>query len=284
MQIAIVDCETTGLDQHDQPISIAVVLSNVDDRGFGEISDIWYGEQYPSVPISEGAFSVHGRTKESLLGKSFDFDGLTNALSSAQLIIAHNAEFDARMITKIYPEAQKLPWFCSYRQWPFEKMPNKRLDTLCDHFQIDKPFKHDAISDAKCLHTVLVRHSGKTTRSKTYLHRLIQNDAWIPPTKESPSGQEPAKPAVKIHSFDREEMKQLLTGSKIPLEASPNSDRLVAYRKKIFSAPVPILSILKSDNPHIAEKVKAGFTIFLSVTINDGRTMELSFQAEEPVV
>lgn len=284
MQIAIVDCETTGLDQHDQPISIAVVLSRIDERGFGDISDIWYGEQYPNVPISDGAFAVHGRTKESLLGKAFDFDGLTKALSSVQLIIAHNADFDSRMITKIYPEINKFPWFCSYRQWPFGQLPNKRLDTLCDHFSIEKPLKHDAISDAKCLHAVLTRHSGKTTRSKTYLHRLIKNDAWISPARESLPDSSWAKPAVIIHSFDKEEMKQLSTGSKIPLEGNPSSDRLVAYRKKLLSADIPILSILKSQNPHVAEKAKAGKTIYLLVTENNGRSMELSFQADDPVV
>lgn len=284
MQIAIVDCETTGLDQHDQPISIAVILSQIDHRGFGDISNIWYGEQYPTVPISEGAFAVHGRTRDSLHSKSFDFDSLTEALSSAQLIIAHNADFDSRMIAKVYPAIQSLSWFCSYRQWPFERLQNKRLDTLCDHFQVKKPLIHDAISDATCLHTILVRHCGKTTRSKTYLHRLIQNGEWISPSRESTADLAPAQPTVKIHSFDMEEMKKFPTGSKIPLEASPDPDRLVAYRKQAFFGRIPILTVLKSENSHVATKVDAGHTIYVLVTTNDGRFMDLSFQAEEPVV
>ena len=284
MQIAMIDCETTGLEQQDQPISIAIVICEIDTLGFGEITDIWYGEQHPVVPISDGAFSVHGRTRESLYGKQFDFSGLPNALRSVQLVIAHNADFDARMIAKAYPEIRTFPWYCSYKQWPFEEMHNKRLDTICDHFKIDKPLKHDAISDAKRLHLALMQRQGKTARSKTYLHRLIQRSAWIEPINEFSPGSNTDKRTVRINQFTGSELKELSAGSKMKLEGSVHSDRLTAYRKKGIFQKIPVLSILKSENPHIAEKIDSGCAVYLLITENDGRSVDVTFHAEEPAV
>jgi len=282
-RVAIVDCETTGLDSHDLPISIAVLLTTLDESGFGEIEDVWYGEQYPPVRISDGAFAVHGRTRESLVGKAFDFSDLTTALKSVRLVVAHNADFDARMISKVFPEIKRLHWHCSYRQWPFGKMPNQRLDTVCDYLEIEKPFKHDAMSDARRLYLALMQRQSETG-GNTYLHRLLQNAAWISPQHERIHEEKSEAQAVRIHEFSREEMKFLPVGTKIKLEASPSSNSLVAYRIKDFSRRVPILSILKSENPHIAEKVGLGRLIFFVVTANDGARVDISFQAEEPAV
>lgn len=280
MQVAIADCETTGLGPNDQPISIAVVLTDIDHRGHGIISDSWYGEQYPSVPISVGAFAVHGRTRESLAGKAFNFESLTEQLASVDLIVAHNAEFDARMIAKVYPEIQNLPWFCSYKQWPFGRLPNKRLDTLCEYFKIEKPTIHDAISDATCLYKVLIMRQGKTDRSKTYLHRLIQKSAWIAPVSETPAAPTQASSVVKVHDFDREAMQQLHVGTRIPLESNPQSDVLTAFERRHLLSKAPVLSVLKSENPQVAEKLEAGATVYVVVVGNDGRHVELDFRSE----
>lgn len=283
-RIAIVDCETTGLESHDLPISIAVLLTTLDEFGFGEIEHVWYGEQYPSVRISEGAFSVHGRTRESLFGKAFDFSELTKALQSVSFVVAHNADFDAKMISKVFPEIRRFPWLCSYKQWPFGKMPNQRLDTICDYLEIEKPFKHDAMSDAKRLYLALMQRHCKTSRGNTYLYRLLENGAWIKPPHESMHEGDNEARAVQVHDFSREEMKDLPVGTKIRLEGSPSSNSLVAYRTKDFSQRVPVLSILRSDNPHISEKLDLGRSIFFVVTANDGTRVDISFQAEEPAV
>lgn len=281
MRVAVVDCETTGLDSNGEPISIAAVLSTLDQRGFGEISDVWYGEQFPSVPISDGAFRVHGRTKQSLAGKSFDLDGLSKTLRSADVVVAHNAEFDYRMVGKAYPAIRQFPWFCSYRQWPFGNLPNKRLDTLCAHFGITKPSRHDALSDAKCLHAVLVRHRGKTERSRTFLGLLLRNPPWIAPSAASESEHHQEAAAINIYDFDRDKIVELAVGAKLYLEQGADSDRLVAYKRGLFARKRPIVSVLKSANPQIAAKFSAGFRIYLQVKKNDGRSMEFDVRATD---
>lgn len=284
MKVAMVDCETTGLGSLDEPISIAAVLSEVDKSGYGGISAVWYGEQCPTVPISDGAFFVHGRTKQSLVGKLFDFCGLSEALQSVDAIIAHNAEFDHRMIYKIYPAINSFPWFCSYKQWPFSSLINKRLDTLCEHFHISKPVKHDALSDAKCLYAVLMQRSGKTVSSNTYLHTLLKNSAWITPSRKSSHVHVEAEPVVVIDNFDASEITKFTVGEKIYLEQGLESDSLVSYLNSSITERKPIVCILKSRNPRVAEKIELGSKVYLLVTKNDGRSMEFNVRAESNAV
>lgn len=175
IKVAIVDCETTGLNEDDEPISIGIVVAEVDDQKGLLVGNVleWEGEQEPSVPISEGAYKVHGKTVESLKGKKFDLDAINNLLSSVDFLIAHNANFDARMLKKIYKKAAKAKWRCSYRQWVWPGMKNCKLDTVCEYFEIHRPETHRALDDARALFNALSRHSGKTERSMTYLKKLI---------------------------------------------------------------------------------------------------------------
>ena len=284
MKVAIVDCETTGLGSLDEPISIAAILSEIDESGYGDVSAVWYGEQYPTVPISNGAFAVHGRTKQSLVGKMFDLGGLSEVLEPVDAVIAHNAEFDYRMICKVYPEIKANPWFCSYKQWPFGRLQNKRLDTLCENFHISKPVKHDALSDAKCLYTVLMQRRGKTLRSRTYLHTLLKGGAWIAPSTRSLPGNVEVEPVVVIDSFDGDEIKKFAVSEKIYLEQGSEPDSLVSYSNRSITERKPIVCILKSRNTHVAEKAASGFKVYLLVTKNDGRSMEFNVRAESNAV
>lgn len=280
MKVAIVDCETTGLGLLDEPISIAAIFSEVDKSGYGGISTVWYGEQCPTIPISDGAFFVHGRTKQSLVGKLFDFGGLSEALQSVDAVIAHNAEFDHRMICKVYPAINSFPWFCSYKQWPFGSLINKQLGTLCERFHISKPVKHDALSDAKCLYAALMQRSGEDMSNNTYLHTLLKNSAWITPLKKSSHIYVEAEPVVAIDSFDASEITKFAVGEKIYLEQGAESDRLVSYSNGSITERKPIVCILKSRNPRVAEKIELGSKVYLLVTKNDGRRMEFNVRAE----
>lgn len=178
MRIGFVDCETTGISTEDVPITIGVVVVEVDDKGHGEPVDRWYGEQHPEVPIHPRAQRVHGRSRESLLGKSFDVAGLRAILESAEVLIAHNAAYDVRMIAKVVPSIRGYSWRCSYRQWVWPQLANKKLDTACEHFMIQRKPLHDSMDDAEVLWRVLSFRTGKTDRSSTYLKRLVSKPAF----------------------------------------------------------------------------------------------------------
>lgn len=180
--VGFIDCETTGIGERDEPISIGIVAVTVDAKGFGEPFAEWYGEQYPSVPIHPMAQRVHGRSRESLEGLVFDLAGLRVVLDQVDVLVAHNAKFDARMICKIEPTVLLRQWRCSYRQWPWGRMQDKKLDTVCSHFGVERPAVHGAMADAKALMEVALWRTGKTERSRTYLHKLLEKeDFYVKP-------------------------------------------------------------------------------------------------------
>ena len=177
-RVAIVDCETTGLFEQDEPIAIAVIVVDVDSKGNATPVATWSGKQYPKVDIHPMAAKVHGLTKASLKGLSFDLMAFEAAIAGVSCYVAHNAAFDARMIGKAAPKIINAEWRCSYRQWAWPPLGNSKLDTVCAHFGIERPNTHDAMSDAEALLQALMRKSGKTDRSMTYLGKLLAKDAY----------------------------------------------------------------------------------------------------------
>lgn len=180
--VALVDCEGTGLSATDEPIAIGIILGEVGDAGQWAELDCWSGYQEPSVPINPMAQRVHGLKLQDLKGKRFDLEKLGVMLTKADVLIAHNANFDARMLARVIPVVTKKGWRCSYRQWPWPKMERKRLDDVCSHFGIERPEQHDALADARALLDALNRRTGKTERSMTYMQRLLRKTPYVPNT------------------------------------------------------------------------------------------------------
>ena len=177
-RVAIVDCETTGLFEQDEPIAIAAIVVDVDAKGNATRVASWSGKQYPKVDIHPKAAKVHGMTKASLTGLSFDLMAFEATLAGVSCYVAHNAAFDARMIGKAAPKVVNAEWRCSYRQWAWPALANKKLDTVCAHLGIDRPNTHDAMKDAEALLQALLQKSGKTDRSMTYLGKLLAKEAF----------------------------------------------------------------------------------------------------------
>lgn len=104
MIVGVLDCETTGITQKDEIITLALIYGEVDAKGHFLSTTEWYGERCPNVEMSRGAYRIHGRTIESLQGKSLDVDDLRNIISGIEVLIAHNSRFDARMLAQLLPE------------------------------------------------------------------------------------------------------------------------------------------------------------------------------------
>lgn len=184
--VAIVDCETTGVGASDEPIAIGVIVVALDARGAVEEEvGVFHGFREPSVPIHPQAQKVHGISAESLKGKQIDVTHLRGLLDKADVLIAHNAPFDARMLAQVV--AIDKPWRCSYRQFPWPPMGNKKLDTVCEEYQIERPGQHDALQDARALLACLTQRTGKTDRSRTYMHKLLGRQEFdVTPTPRRP--------------------------------------------------------------------------------------------------
>lgn len=184
--VAIVDTETTGLAEHDEPISIAVILVEVELSKGHVLREVgtFHGLREPKVRIDPRAQAVHGMTAEQLAGKRLDVRALCELLNAADVLVAHNAKFDRRMLAKVLPYTTSCEWACSIHslshEWAKLTEGERSLDAICSRLGVPRQEPHDAMADARALLSVLKLHAGKTARSSTLFGRLL-GSAWAPP-------------------------------------------------------------------------------------------------------
>lgn len=113
--IAILDTETTGLDSaNDVIIELAIMLCFVGEDGgvvghFGPFS--WLED--PERELDPRITLVTGLAAHHLQGQTIDDEFARGLLDRADLIVAHNAKFDAAFIERRYPDLAGKAWACS---------------------------------------------------------------------------------------------------------------------------------------------------------------------------
>lgn len=115
IRIAIVDCETTGLNPAaDSIIELAVMIVIVDANGHvvGHDEPVSWLEQ-PMFDLDPQITRVTGITDEMLKGQHIDRDAALTMLLSAELLIAHHVVFDLAFTEKSLPEIKGSAWACS---------------------------------------------------------------------------------------------------------------------------------------------------------------------------
>ena len=169
MREIVFDTETTGLDpyQGDRLVEIGCVeLIN----GF-PTGQSFHRYLNPERDVPEGAFKVHGLSREFLMDKPVfaevcdDFLGFVGDAP----LIAHNAMFDLGFINAELERCKKaaIPrerlvdtLMLARRRYPGG---GNKLDDLCGRFSIDlsRRTKHGALLDAELLAEVYVELTGK---------------------------------------------------------------------------------------------------------------------------
>lgn len=116
-RIAVLDCETTGLDPvAHSVIELAVMIVIVDAAGkvVGHEAPVSWFEQ-PEVDLEPEIVRITGITNEMLAGQHIDREAVMDLLSGVECIVAHNAVFDRGMVEKLLPELKDRVWACSCR-------------------------------------------------------------------------------------------------------------------------------------------------------------------------
>jgi DNA polymerase-3 subunit epsilon len=197
-----VDTETTGLqpDEHEL-IELALILFEF-DRASGEIfriTDEYVGQRCPNRSIPQAATRVHGITRRDLKGRQMDGPRVESILQRAELIVAHNAEFDRAFIERLFPACAEKVWKCSMRgvDWHSYGFRSRKLQSLLLRHKIRPGVSHRADADAKAALELLSKtgpngrpyfaellHGSPTvrprvisTRMKDFLHDRQETDA-----------------------------------------------------------------------------------------------------------
>lgn len=164
--IVVYDTETTGLDlSKDQAIQIAAVKYDLN----GEPVETFNRIVIPTVEISQGArdtvpFDVDEEIRLHGIPAKEAYTEFSEFVKDAVLAGHNSIRFDAPLIARQLTELglPKLPVRREYDTMSLAKqfyplLPNFKLSTLCEHFEIVNEDAHNAFGDVKATGAVLFR-------------------------------------------------------------------------------------------------------------------------------
>ena len=177
---AFLDTETTGLKSSDEVIEFAIVLFRYDiSRRKLRVIDRYHGLREPSCAVDPGAEAVHGISFGQVRGKRLKDLVVRRILRKADFLIAHNAAFDRRFVEKLYPETQRLRWYCSMNgiRWKEKGFASRGLQQLMADHDIETERGHRAMDDVMGALELLLQRDEQTDRP--YLSELlgVESDA-----------------------------------------------------------------------------------------------------------
>ena len=159
MRLAIIDTETDGLDPAaDNVIQIAAALVDVSgDGGILCVRDYGTAMEDPGRQIPPRISALTGIDNLTVQRRRINRSALSEFLSQADALVAHNAGFDAKFCRRLLPGISHLPWICSYRDvdWLGHRFDGAKLGHLLMQQRLFAPSAHDAMADVEALRALL---------------------------------------------------------------------------------------------------------------------------------
>lgn len=180
--VAIVDTEATGLDPSSAKIielSIQLVAVNANGEVIGHTAPVSWLED-PGEPLSEDVKRITRLHDEQLAGQVIDERLVISLLSRADLIVAHNAPYDAALIERRFPSLAGRAWACSMREipWLYLGLDGRQMGYLLIQHSWHNLFAHRAEADVWALfHLLQCRGSIDRDTPRTHLQRLLEASA-----------------------------------------------------------------------------------------------------------
>ena len=182
------DLETTGLVAR---VDRVVEIGAVRFTARGDVVDRFEQLINPGCPMPSAVQAIHGISDADLVSAPFARDVLPRFLaflgrSGSTALIAHNASFDAGFLGRELARAGHRPpdhrifdtLALARRRLP--ELRNHRLDTLADHFRLDRGRLHRALGDSLLVKGLWLQLEGpcrprrcwSPTRSRTRMKPL----------------------------------------------------------------------------------------------------------------
>lgn len=159
IKVAILDTETTGLDQTtDRIIELGILVAEV-DRCTGklvQIIDRIDALEDPGIPIPANSTAVNGITNTMVAGHHIDDEQVKGLIEDVELVIAHNAGFDRPFVESRIPAFIEKAWACSLKDidWHAAGISSGKLEYLAYFFGFHFN-AHRALVDCRALLQVL---------------------------------------------------------------------------------------------------------------------------------
>lgn len=126
------DTETTGLGGTARVIQVAAARFTFDKRTghILAVTDTYSALEDPGVPIDPEATKVHGLSDADVAGQRFDDARMTGMCQDADILVAHNAEFDVPKLETRFPAINSKRWACSYKDVPWREAYDQKSAKL----------------------------------------------------------------------------------------------------------------------------------------------------------
>jgi len=158
----IVDIETTGLNaSQDRIIEVGLLEFSMSTDGEPVITAMYSGLEDPGFSLSPEIIRLTGITDQALRGERIDWDFVKKHWERADVVIAHNAEFDRSFLSAV-PQLGgiKKHWACSVRHidWRGKNFASLKLNYLAADHGFANPFAHRALFDCATTFRLISPH------------------------------------------------------------------------------------------------------------------------------
>lgn len=205
----VLDTETTGLNHlEDKVIQLSMLKVLYDEHGIVEITEEFFDQfQDPGHPLDPKITQLTGITDAQVSGQKIDIEAAKKFVEGADLIIAHNAAFDRKMVEHNLPEIgfATMNWACSIKDvdWENRHAGSPKLELLV-HSQGYVYPAHNAYADCKATAFMLTCQFDLDTETFTdILDTLKRRKVMVMATGLQFGRQEPLKAAGWKWSPDR---------------------------------------------------------------------------------
>jgi DNA polymerase-3 subunit epsilon len=161
----LLDFETTGLDTaKDEVIELGMIKFTYSDRGeITAVVDTFSSFNQPSTSIPPDVIALTGITDEMVTGQRIDPDAVSSFVSHANIVIAHNANFDRKFAERGWPIFIEKCWACSaqeieWRRYGFDGSRLAYLLAGAGYFHD----AHRAVEDCQAQLEILARQLPET--------------------------------------------------------------------------------------------------------------------------
>jgi DNA polymerase-3 subunit epsilon len=152
------DVETTGLDTlRDEVIELAMVkFAYLDDDRILAGVDVFQALQEPASPIGPDITALTRITNDIVRGQAIDPQAVGRFVADANIIIAHNADFDRKFAERFWPVFAHKSWACSSKGIPWREhgFGSAKLEHLLAAYGLFYD-AHRAADDCQALLTLL---------------------------------------------------------------------------------------------------------------------------------